>query len=317
MSGINNLKKRINYHGGQGQQSRMIADKLKSLESALASSYQAGTIKITDGRTFKGLMNPNQVTMDVDDKILSIPFKGLCLESNMKEDTNIQIGQTFEWKETKTHWIVYSQYLNEIAYFRGEVRKCEDEALEINGKRFYYCLKGPTEQEIDWEKSKHFIFNNLNYTLEIHISKTKETAELFHRFKKLKLPFKNSEGEIEFRPFEVQAIDDISLPGLITAYLKEDFNNKWAAPESVDPVIDESPIVGPIEVYPYDIVSYEIQGAQGGHWALSNKRAAIVSGVTENKVTVEIVTGKSGDFSLIYKQEGKEDIVKNISILSL
>jgi hypothetical protein len=62
------------------------------------------------------------------------------------------------------------------------MRQCENEALEINGKSFWYYLKGPDEKGIDWQKTKHVIFNNLNYTIEIYISNTTETNEFFHRF---------------------------------------------------------------------------------------------------------------------------------------
>jgi hypothetical protein len=74
------------------------------------------------------------------------------------------------------------------------MRQCEAEPLEINGQKFWYYLKGPDEKGIDWQKTKHFIFNELNYTVEIYISKTKETKEFFHRFKKL---------NIQGKPFEV------------------------------------------------------------------------------------------------------------------
>ena len=55
------------------------------------------------------------------------------------------------------------------------MRQCDDETIEIGGKRFWYYLKGPDEKGIDWQKSKHFIFNDLNYTLEIYISNNSVT----------------------------------------------------------------------------------------------------------------------------------------------
>jgi hypothetical protein len=141
--------------------------------------------------------------MESDDKMLSIPFKDICLNkarpegattSTGKEEIGVKCGDVIEWKENGTHWIIYSQYLQEIAYFRGLMRQCENEALEIDGHKFWYYLKGPDEKGIDWQKTKHFIFNELNYTVEIYISNTTVTNEFFHRFKNI---------EIKGRPFEV------------------------------------------------------------------------------------------------------------------
>jgi len=37
------------------------------------------------------------------------------------------MGDVFEWKETGTHWLVYLQALEEDAYFRSEIRRCDQE----------------------------------------------------------------------------------------------------------------------------------------------------------------------------------------------
>jgi hypothetical protein len=34
-------------------------------------------------------------------------------------------GDVFTWKKTNTHWLVYLQDLEEIAYFRAEIRRCD------------------------------------------------------------------------------------------------------------------------------------------------------------------------------------------------
>ena len=134
------------------------------------------------------------------------------------------------------------------------MRQCENEYLEIGGKRLWYYLKGPDEKGIDWQKTKHLIFNDLNYTIEIYISNTTETNEFFQRFKKLK---------IKGTPFEVQAVDSLSTDGILTVYLKEDYANEWVPEEEVKPIspeatspLDAIRIDGPLEVYPYDIIEY-------------------------------------------------------------
>ena len=338
MSGLENLKKRIAYRGGARQVDRMIEEKRNSLSKALLYSYQSATAVLGDGREFRCLINPNKISMDFDDKMLSIPFEDICLNKERpegatttqgREPTGIKCGDTIEWKENGTHWLIYSQYLQEIAYFRGLMRQCENEPLLINGQSYWYYLKGPDDKGIDWNKSKHFIFNDLNYNVEIYISKTTETLEFFHRFKKCKLLGKN---------FEVQAVDSLSADNILTVYLKEDYTNIWEetqAPEVIPPVeeptleaepisvfarrtvqITEASITGPKEVYPYDIAHYSISGANKGTWVLSNKRAKITQ-ATDTTVTIEIISGKSGSVSLIYKQNGQDDIVYNIQIVSL
>lgn len=297
--------------GGANQQDRMIGDKLKSLRKALLYSYQAETIELADGRQFKCLINPNKLNMDLDDKMLSIPFEDICLnnESSDKEKIGIKAGDVVSWihkNDTVTHWMIYLQYLQEKSYFRGFMRQCEEE-IQINGSSYWVYLKGPDEKGIDWTKSNHNIFNDLNYTLELYISKTKETNEFFQRFKIINL---------QGNSWEVQAVDRMTTEGIICVYLKEHYTNVYEqAPSQSEEEKDQTSgvpqIVGPIEVYPFDIVTYSVINTSGGIWSLSNGRAKILES-DEKNVKIEITTGKSGNVSLIYN-----DIIFNIKILSL
>lgn len=322
MSGLDNLKKRILYRGGSRQVDRMIEEKRNSLNKALLYSYQSATAVLSDGREFRCLINPNKISMELDDKMLSIPFEDICLNCEKPEGENtlegkqtigVAVGDTIEWKENGTHWIIYSQYLQEVAYFRGLMRQCESDPIEINGHKFWFYLKGPDEKGIDWQKTKNLIFNNLNYTVEIYISNTKETKEFFQRFKKCK---------INERSFEVQAVDDLSTKGILTVYLKEDYTNKWEKQESPEekPVMPEGYVYidGPDAIYPYDIAEYQVLNTNSGKWILSNNRARIIQS-TNTTVTIEVLSGRSGEFSLIYRtgNSSANDVIKNIKILSL
>ena len=117
MSGLTNLQKRINYRGGARQVDRMIEEKRHSLNKALLYSYQSATAVLEDGRKFRCLINPNKLSMELDDKMLSIPFRDICLNkekpegdktSDGKEDIGVTCGSVIEWEENGTHWIVYS-----------------------------------------------------------------------------------------------------------------------------------------------------------------------------------------------------------------
>ena len=87
MTGLDNMRLRLQYAGGEKQQSRMIEDKLRSLKKALLYSYQAGTMVIdnpyeeieSETLEFRCLMNPDKLTFDADKKMLSVPFKDVCL----------------------------------------------------------------------------------------------------------------------------------------------------------------------------------------------------------------------------------------------
>jgi hypothetical protein len=193
------MKARLNYRGGKNQNDRMIADKEWSLNKALLYSYQSATAVIYGGdgkeQHFRCLINPNKITMEDDDKMLSIPFEDIDLNAPMVEGQktsdakvpiDVKVGSVIGWKENGTHWIVYMQYMQEIAYFRGLMRECDKEPLDLgNGVKRWVYIKGPSEKTIDWNKATNFMFNSLNYTLEMYVSKDSETEQYFHRFKKI------------------------------------------------------------------------------------------------------------------------------------
>ena len=59
--------------------------------------------------------------------MISIPFVDVCLNgaSRQEEEIGLRPGHTFTWKETDTHWLVYLQYLEELAYFRAAIKSCK------------------------------------------------------------------------------------------------------------------------------------------------------------------------------------------------
>ena len=61
MEGLENMRKRLRYQGGERQVDRMNEDKLRSLKRALLYSYQSATAKLADGREFRCLINPDMI----------------------------------------------------------------------------------------------------------------------------------------------------------------------------------------------------------------------------------------------------------------
>lgn len=308
MSGLDNLKTRLNYMGGSRKESRMQEGKLRALKKALISSYQAATA-IIGGKEFRCLINPDQLKADYDTKILSIPFKDICLNEDRvgtttqgEQDINIQVGDVFTWKETNTNWLVYLRYLEEDAYFRADIRRCNHEA-EIDGRKYSVYARGPVENSLNWKKGNLEMYNELNYTLIMYITKDEFTLDYFERFKKIK---------IDDKPWEVQAVDTMSSVGIIEVALKETFSNtleeemKDAETETNGNQEGGSPhIVGSTIVYPYETYSYSINGLANGIWSVDNMKLVKINEFNNIEISISIKTGRSGSFTLSYTSDSQ------------
>lgn len=326
MSSLDNLKNRINYNGGAKQESRMNLDKLRSLKKALLYSYQSQTAILTDGREFRCLINHDKLKEDYDDKIISIPYKDICLNaedrvgktSEGEQEIGMKVGDTFTWKETDTRWIVIQEILEENAYFRATIRKAEDEII-INGKTYYGYLGKWTRGTL-WHTKGLNSWSEMGYEVVLYITRDETTEEFFHRFQKI---------TIRDRLWEVQFVNDLSSETMLIVYMKETFTNEFdpvtnttiednaETPEIEVPSVGSAAIKGLDSLYPFDKAIYTIENADNGTWAVSNASKVKIEDQTSQQVKITIITAKSGIIDLIYKQEGKEDIVKTITIKSL
>lgn len=314
---IETMKTRLAYRGGNTE-GRLQKDKLNSLKKVLWNSYQAETAILADGREFKCLINPDKLKPEYDNKIISIPFKDFCLNSESKEEQVIGMkpGDSFVWKSRTEHpdttWLVYLQHIEEDAYFRAEIRKCDYE-IEINGTKYPVYVRGPVETDIPWNQKKGIVWNNLNYSLVMYITKNEETNNFFKRFAKI---------DFDEQKWEVQAVNRYDSSGsIIEVFLKETFSNtieEEVQKEQESDEVEKNPtlpyIVGEDSIYPYDIKDYSINGMSGGNWSISNDKAKIIK-QDELTVTIEVTTSKSGNFDLIYN--GKDLITLPIVIKSL
>jgi hypothetical protein len=337
-----NLKKRLQFNGGILAEGRMQEGKLKSLKKALLYSYQAATAVLQDGRMFRCLINPDKLKNDYDDKIISIPYEDICLgriievideetgevkkveqpvqkvgkTSQGIEPIGLKCGDVFTWKETNTDWIVFLQRLEEDAYFRAEIRRCDYE-IEINGKKYKAYMRGPNKDSILWHTKNNISWNDIDFNILLYVQKNEETLDFFHRFVKI---------EINGKPWEVQTVDAISTEGILEITIKEYYQNtiqeqveeekkEQESKEEVD--TSSSYITGDRIVYPYDEKDYSIVNANSGFWVLDNEKKAIITSQTETDVHIMIITGRSGEVNLIYKRENEEDIILPIIIKSL
>lgn len=271
-------------------------------------------------------MNANKKTSDYNDQILSIPYEDICLNADKdapktsmgQASTGIKCGDTFKWVDNNTYWIVYSQNLNEVAYFQATVRRCEQE-LEVNGKRYWVYLRGPVETDIVWNQKSGIVWNDLNYSQVMYVTKNEDTLDFFHRFSKFKL---FSEGNKE-ETWEVATVNPYYGDGMIEVCINETFNNSIAdaAQEEKDqnqqPEIPSSVphIDGPAAVQLYDTVSFAIVGASGGKWLTQEEgKAEIDLGISSESIQLDIFNDKVKFFKVIYRVEDSEDITLDVSI---
>ena len=317
MAGLENMSTRLNFSGGKAQIKRMNEDKLKSLKKALLYSYQSATAILKDRREFRCLINPDHLKNQYDDKIISIPFEDICLNKNKQEIETIDIkpGDVFTWKENNSDWLVFLRRLEETAYFRAEIRRCKY-TVTIDEIEYKCYAARPSVSEIDWRNQDEKLWNDIDYTLQMYITKDEITEKFFHRFSIIK---------VNNQPWEVQSIDSMSSDGIIIVYLKEWYNNTIAeekAKEDAEKPIPEPPkegdpiIEGDKIVYPYDKKVYNIKNASEGNWIIGSTKAKILE-QDENHAKIEILSGRSGNFDLKYIRDEQEDVILNITIESL
>lgn len=318
-----NLNMRLNYLGGN-QKQRIDRAKLNSLKKALLYSYQSETLITEDGREFRCLINPDKLKNDYDNKILSIPFEDICLNKEKVgtttegiEATGIKSGDVFHWKETNTDWIIFLQHKEEVAYFRGEIRRCKYE-VDVNGHKYKIYVRGPVETKVVWEHKKSLTWSVPNYTLLAYVTKNEETLDFFHRFTKVK---------IDGKPWEVVVVNSIGGDDIIELNLTETYNNFLEDEDNTIPVIpqigedDSTPhIEGDTFISPYSEKTYKIKGLSGGKWLIDSRvlDTEHVKIVSSNEEEFTISTGgKSCRFRIVYRKEGYDDIFFPIVVESI
>ena len=318
MSGLDNLKTRLQYAGGKKQESRMQADKLKTLKKALLYSYQAATAVLDDGREFKCLINPDKLKQDYDDKIISIGY-----------EYNFKPGDVFEWIGTNTHWLIYLQDLTELAYFRGDIRKCSYEIAwqdEDGEHSTYVALRGPVETKINYIQKHGISVDTPNYSLNMLIPLNDATLKYFQRYSKFYLQSDTNEymNNVCWR---VEAIDWLSTPGILEVAAVEYYAN-----ETEDDI--ENGIVGGLTVKPANPNDEEVEEAiigetfikpkkeyefyfNGGlylDWEIDKKYpvSIIVDEMDPKRIKLKWNSSYSGQFDLVYGSYVKTVIVESL-----
>ena len=309
VEGVNQLGSRLQQHGGNIQQERMIQDKRRSLNNAVFHSYQAAkVVKIDaeDRTPVRALINPNKLKQDYDDKIISVGY-----------EYNFEPGTIFEWIGTNTYWIVYLQDLTELAYFRGDIRKCSYEIAwedEDGYYKTYAAVRGPVETKINFIQKHGISIDTPNHSLSILIPKNERTVNYFKRYKKFYL-----QGEETC--WRVEATDSISTPGILEVVAVEYYSNETEDDIKkgiVDGLVEEikvpnfsQEIIGETFIKPKKSYKYSFDGTAAAVWSV-DKDCPVTLTIDEKDlriVTIKWEQGYSGQFDLYYGKKYKKTIV--------
>ena len=323
------LNKRLKYYGGN-QQQRFINDKERTLKKALLYSYQAATAVLSNNQEFRCLINPDKNKPAYDNKILSIPYKDICLNAPRMGKTSegivnidIKTGDVFTWKQTDTHWLVYLQILEEDAYFRSEIRRC-DQQIKIGDKSYWVYIRGPVETSIEWTQKSGIEWNTLNYSLVMYITADENTNSYFERFKTVKVldPRYNTE-----KTWQVVGVDPYYGDGIIQIFLDEFFENSIAEAaiaeknnniEEENPVDETAPYIsGPLEVSQYSKAYYEIHNAENGNWFIRWKDETKSLNSSLRIIPLNVQIGELGTFTLIYRIQEQDIATLDVNITAL
>lgn len=311
IQGVNNQFVRLNHQGGNLQQNRMIKDKRRSLDRALVYSYQGADVRKIDSASddyVRALINPNKLKQDYDDKIISVGY-----------EHHFECGDIFEWKGTETYWLIYLQDLTELAYFRGDIRKCSHQINweDENGKHSTYAaIRGPVETKINYIQKHGISVDTPNYSLNILLPKTADTLSYFQRYNKFYLA--DDELKVCWR---IEAIDWLSMPGILEINAVEYYSNEFEdnledgtigtlKTEPINPNNNfiEDTIIGETFIKPKREYEYEYIGNLVGKWSVKeNYPIKLIQ--DGKKVKLRWLDTYSGQFDLIYADCFKKTIV--------
>ena len=325
VEGVSEMTRRLNFMGGFPQQDRMIRDKYRTLLRVLKSSYQGAWVKkhypdyietmegVREQPPVRALINPNKLKMDYDDKILSVPF-----------DAGFKIGDIFEWVNTGTYWLIELQDLEELAYFRGDIRKCtyqiswQDEGTIYST---FAAVRGPVETKINFIQKHGISVDTPNHSLSIRMPANEHTLKQFQRYSKFYL--QDVGTEIEKVCWRVEATDSISVPGILEITAVEYFANKdeddidngvvgglIVEPINPNPENVEQTIKGETFIKPKKVYEYQFTGVSSGDWKVDKKGISLeADGKT---VRVKWLSNYSGQFDLSYGDFTKTIVVESL-----
>lgn len=313
MNNLDRMRMRAIFANNDSQHNRMVEYKRKSLHRALLYSYQSAWIKKDDEDAIqcRALINPDKIKFDYDEKIISVDFRN-----------NFKAGDTFEWPlNSNIHWIIYSQELTELAYFRGNVRRCQEiEAQDPDTKEWkkvYGAIRGPVETKINSIQKAGIVADVPNLSLNIYIPLTEENRKLFDRYCRF---------SFDGRMWMVQAPDSISTPGILEIVAEEDYNcehdNLIEKIENPNPPVEGDKVpqisgetfIKPLqkETYTSNVISPEYEWSINLDSENKDIKDVLTWTINSNKITVQWTAMVSGSFVIHYGPLTKNVVVESL-----
>lgn len=324
IEGIVEMSKHLNYHGGYFQQNREIKDKQRSLQKALLYSYQGAFVKkyypesdkTHESNIVRALINPNKLKQDYDDKIISIGF-----------EHEFHTGDIFEWVDTNTYWLIYLQQTTEVAYFRGDIRKCRYKISWKDGdeiKSTFAAVRGPVETKINYIQKHGVSIDTPNYSLSILMPLNEDTLKQFKRYSKFYLQNVAGEEKVCWR---VEATDSISTPGILEvtaveyyANLDEDDVENGIVGGMIEEIQNpnseevEETIIGETFIKPKMTYEYRYDGAAISEWGVDKAGLPLKIERTDDEHVIKLTwdSSYSGQFVLSYGDYYKTIVVESL-----
>lgn len=309
----------MRFQSGDRQHDRMVEDKRKTLERALQYSYQRGFIQKVgnkQNKIVKALINPDKNKPDYDDKILSVMF-----------DADFHPGDVFEWKNTKSYWLIYLEDLDELAYFRGSIRRCRYciywKDVEGIMRNSYAAIRGPVETKINYIQKSGISVDRPNYSLHILMPKNEHTLNYFVRYAKFYL----QDADMPDRQtcWRIEATDSISTPGILEITAVEYYSNEFE--DDIENGIagglimkEENPNTGRIEnlitgdsfIKPKGIYIYTYTGLTQAEWSIDSKYPVKYKIIDDRTIKLTWTASYSGQFDIVYGPLTKTIVVESL-----
>lgn len=317
-AGVETRDQQFTQRGGYHQQERMIKDKRRSLDKATLYSYQAADVRDINAKilnTYRALINPNKLKQDYDDKIVSVGF-----------EARFQPGTVFEWVGTHTYWLVYLQDLTELAYFRGNIRKCSYEIAwkDDDGEhKTHAAIRGPVETKINFIQKHGISVDEPNYSLNILMPKNEETLKYFTRYSKFYL--QNDPVQENKICWRVEAVDWISMPDVLEINAVEYYSNKveddiengivgGLVVEEKNPNTEEveDAITGETFIKPKKRYRYQFTGSMISDWKIKTDLPLQCWEIDEHCIELMWLKPVSGQFTLSYGDFEKVIVVESL-----
>ena len=335
----NHMASGLQARGGFPQQERMVRDKRKTLDKATLYSYQAARIKKVQGKDLtvswednaplvRALINPDKNKFDYDNKIVSVSF-----------EHGFEVGDVFEWERTNSYWLITLQDLDEIAYFRGEIRRCDYQInwLDDEGKEWssYASIRGPVETKINFIQKHQISVDEPSYSLHVYLPRNEQTMKQFKRYSKFYL--KDADSPDDNICWRVEATDSISTKGILEFTAVEYYANeteddvekglvKAFVQKNIEPEINpKEDIVGPTFIKPKIEYEYFVEAKNtDGDWHIDGPKVPVI---LEKFITPRGIPGvkvkwnssQSGQFTLWFGKNHSnfKNFVKTIVVESL